>query len=177
MSPQVRTTEVSTNIPSKEFISNKNFPWDIENCSIYGSQTIQPLRTELGDELLDWMQAGHLHLNWGGPIPVVLYPSVDKMLPIDSIDTLTNRLESFLAEKFIDIPGVEYVFLSVENDSVDIWTVINRLDREMREKIYNVEYDILGLINDFHFDFHVICRNDRDIKEIHPSNAKMIFER
>jgi hypothetical protein len=90
---------------------------------------------------------------------------------------LTNRLESFLAEKLIAIPGVEYVFLSLENDSIDIWTVISKLDREIRAKIYDVEYDILDIIKGFQFDFHVICRNDRSIEDLYPSNTKMIFQK
>jgi|APFre7841882630_1041343.scaffolds.fasta_scaffold13533_3 hypothetical protein len=176
MRPQIHTTEVSTNIPSKEFI-NINLPWYRENSCIYSIQTIYPLSSEPGDKPFYWAQIGPLHVNWGGLISVVLYPSIDEILQIDSIDTLTNRLESFLAEKLIAIPGVEYVFLSLENDSIDIWTVISKLDREIRAKIYDVEYDILDIIKGFQFDFHVICRNDRSIEDLYPSNTKMIFQK
>lgn len=130
-----------------------------------------------GTKLFYWAQEGYLHVNWPDPMPVVLYPSIDEILPVDRIDTLANRLENFIAEKFVSIPGVEYVFLSLENDSVDVWTIINKLDKEIRKKIYDVEYDILGIIIGFHFDFHVICRNDRSIEELYPSNAKMIFKK
>jgi len=176
MSPQIHTTQVSTKMPSKEFI-NIDFPWYTENSCTYGPQTIHPLSSVPGGGLTYWTIRGHLHVNWADPIPVVLYPSLDEILPIDRTDTLTNSLENFVAQKFIAIPGVEYVLLSLENDSVDIWTVINKLDREIRKKIYDVEYDILGIISNFHFDFHVICRNDRSIKELYPSNAKMVFQK
>ena len=176
MSPEIHTTEISTKIPSKELI-NLNLPWYRENSCICGPQTIHPLGSVPGGGLSYWTTRGHLHVNWADPIMVVLYPSLDEILQIDRIDTLTNRLENFIAEKFIAIPGVECVFLSLENYSVDIWTVINKLDREIRKKIYDVEYNILGIISDFHFDFHVICRNDRDIEELYPSNAKMIFQK
>jgi len=176
MNPQIHTTEVSTKMPSKEF-NNRNLHWYRENSFTHGPQKIHPLSSEPGDKPFYWVEIGHLHVNWPDPIPVVLYPSPDEILQIDRIDTLTNRLENFVAEKFIAIPGVEYVLLSLENDSVEIWTVINKLDREIRKKIYDVEYDILGIISNFHFDFHVICRNDRGIEDLYPSNAKMIFQK
>lgn len=176
MRPQIHTTEVSTKIPSKEFI-NINFPWYRENSCIYSPQTIHSLSSEPGDKPFYWTQIGHLHVGWEDPIPVVLYPSINEMLQIDKIDTLTNGLANFVAEKFINIPGVEYVFLSLENDSIDIWTVINKLNREIRKKIYDVEFDILDIIRDFNFNFHVICRNDRSIEDLYPSNAKMIFQK
>jgi hypothetical protein len=176
MSPQIHKTEVSSEMPSKEFI-NIDLPWYRENICIFTPQPTHPLGSVPGGGLTYWTTRSHFHINWPDPIQVVLYPSIDKILQIDMTDTLTNALGNFIAQKFIDIPGVEYVLLSLENDSVDIWTVINKLDREIREKIYDVEFDILGIISNFHFDFHVICRNDRNIEELYPSNAKMVFQK
>jgi hypothetical protein len=177
MRPQVRTTEVSTKIPFNESI-NRNFPWYIENSCIDSPQTEAPV-TSSGDDdrLSSWAEIGDFHLNGEDPIPVILYPYTNDEVQIDKVDSLTNRLENFVAEKFLTIPEVEYVLLSLENNSIDIWTVINKLDREIRKKIYDVEYDILDIIKDFQFDFHVICRNDRSIEELYPSKAGMIFQR
>jgi hypothetical protein len=171
MSPQINTVEVNTN--------NKNFTWFRENSCIDVLQTkTNALSSMPGEELLFWAEISHFHLNAADPVSVVLYPYIiDEILQINMIDSSTNRLENFIAQKFIAIPGVEYVLISLENDSVDIWTVINKLDRGIREKIYDVEFDILGIISNFHFDFHVICRNDRSIKELYPSNAKMVFQK
>jgi hypothetical protein len=170
--------EVNTKIPLKEF-NNKNLPWFRENSNIDALQTkSNALSSMPGDELVSWVELSHLHLNAADPIPVILYPYIiGEVLQINRIDSSTNRLENFIAEKFFIIPEVEYVFLSLENDSIDIWTVINKLDRKVRNKIHDVEYDILGIINNFHFDFHVICRNDRNINEIYPSDAKMVFQK
>jgi len=169
-------TEVSTKMPLKEFI-NIDLPWYRENSCTYPPQTPHPLGSVPGGGLTYWTTRGHFHINWADPLPVVLYPSLDEILQIDRTDTSTNALGNFVAQKFVDIPGVEYVLLSLENDSANIWTVINKLDREIRKKIYDVEYDILGIINNFHFDFHVICRNDRSIEELYPTNAKMVFQK
>lgn len=178
MSPQIHTTEVSTNIPLKESINAINFPWYRENSCIDGPQTKPTISSsEHGDKLSSWAEMGHSHMNVGDPMPVVLYAYINDELQIDKVDSSTNRLENFVAEKFLTIPEVEYVLFSLENDSMDIWTVINNLDREIRKKIYEVEYDILDIIKGFEFDFHVICRNDRSIEELYPSNAKIIFQK
>lgn len=178
MSPQIHTMEVNTKIPLKEFITI-NSPWFRENSCMDALQTkTHASSSKPGDELPSWAEIGHFHLNAGDPIPVVLYPyTIDEMLQIDKVDSSINGLENFVAEKFFIIPEVEYVFLSLENDSINIWTVINRLDREVRKNIYDVEYDILNILKGFQFDFHVICRNDRNIEELYPSNARMIFQK
>jgi hypothetical protein len=176
MSPQVCSTAVSTKTKNR-FDGNISLPWYRENSRIHGLQKMDLLSSEPGGKLFYWAEVGHLHVNWPDPIPAVLYPSIDENLQIDIIDSVTNRLENFLAERFFSIPEVEYVFLSIEKDSMDIWTVINKLDREIRKKIYDVEYDILDIIKGFEFDFHVICRNNRTIEELYPSNARMIFQR
>jgi len=177
MSPQIHTTEVNTKIPSREFF-NRSFPWYRERSCIDGHQTeAHASISNLGDQLSPWVGTGHFHLNEGDPIPVVLFAYIDDPVEIHSVDSSTNRLENFVAEKMFAIPEVEYVFLSLENDSIDVWTVINKLDREVRKKIYDLEYDILDILKGFQFDFHVICRNDRNIEELYPSNAKMMFQK
>ena len=177
MSPQVHTTEVNTKIPSREFF-NRSFPWYRERSCIDGPQTEARASTFiLGGQLTHWVGAGHFHLNEEDPIPVVLFPYIDDPLEIHSVNSSTNRLENFVAEKMFAIPEVEYVSLSLENDSIDVWTVINKLDTEVRKKIYDLEYDILDILKGLQFDFHVICRNDRNITELYPSNARMIIQK
>ncbi len=184
MSPQIQTVEVSTNIPSKLFITadiTKKIRSYSQTGCIDGPQTKTPVSTsEPDDKLSSWIEIVHLHLTALFPIPVtdVLDPyTIDETLQIQKVDTSTNRLENFVAEKLFTIPEVEYVFLSLENNLINIWTTINILNREVRKKIYDIEYDILDLFKDFRFDFHVISRNNRNINELHPSKAKTIFHR
>jgi hypothetical protein len=169
-----------SNIPLKEFVS-KDFdsPLYTENTFIdHSDGKAYALDPELIEEISLWTKISDFHLNGGEPImfgsPIY---AVDEILQIDRAESLTDRLENFIAERFLDIPSVEFVFLSSENDSIDVWTVINKLDREVREKIYDIEYGILGILRDFQFDFHVICRNDKSIEEIRPSTAKMRFQK
>jgi hypothetical protein len=176
MIPQIHTIEANTNIPSKEFIT-KGFPWYRENSYIVTPQTKTPDSNEPGDKLSSWAEIGDFHLDAQDPIPIVLDPYTIEMLHIESVDSSTNILENFVAQKLFAIPEVEYVFLSLENDSIDIWTVINKLESEVRNKIYDVEYDILDILKIFQFDFHVICRNDRNVTELYPSNARIKFQK
>ena len=99
------------------------------------------------------------------------------MSQLDTWDTKTNNLANFIANRIFKVPDVEYVFFSREENSIEIWTVINMLNRDSRKRIYDVEYDILEIFKDLYFDFHVICRNDRDITELYPSKDKIILER
>jgi hypothetical protein len=171
----------TTNIPSKGFSSKDfDFPLYKENTFIdYINGKASTLSSDSNQAALSsCAKTGDFHLNGGQPIMVGLSThAIDEILQIDMAESLTDRLENFIAERFLDIPSVEFVFLSKENDSINIWTVINKLDRKIREKIYDIEYDILGILRGFRFDFHVMCRNDRNIEEIRPSNAKMIFQK
>jgi hypothetical protein len=178
MIPQVRSMELSTKIPFK--FTDQDFHWYREKKRIDAPQTgTIDSTSESADKVSSLLEVVFPHPNEPDLIPVLqsYIHIIDEMLQINDVDSLTNTLEAFVAEKFLTIPGVEYVFLLLENDSIDIWTVINKLDREIREKIYDVEYDILDTIKDFEFDFHVICRNDRNIQELYPSNVTMMFQR
>jgi len=174
MSPQVQRVEVSTKIPYT-FINNKTLHWYKEKSCMGGPQNMTDDPSyKVGDKFY-WMDVSHPHMNEGDPISDILFGYTNETLQVDMVDSSTNRLENVVAERFISVNEVEYVFLSLENDSINIWTVINKLDRKVRERIYDVEYDILDILKGFQFDFHVICRNDRIIEGLCPSNARMIF--
>jgi hypothetical protein len=93
------------------------------------------------------------------------------------IDTKGYNLESFISRKLAENAAVEYVFTSKEQNILHVWIVINKLDREARDKIYDIEYSILEKFRDNCFDFHVICRDDRYINDLFPSKAIMIYRR
>lgn len=92
-------------------------------------------------------------------------------------NSIDDRLENFIVKCISKVLEVEYILFSKIEDYYEIWTVINKLDREVRELIYDIEFNILRRFKDLYFDFHVICRNDRDIKDFYSSNTKIIFQR
>jgi hypothetical protein len=95
----------------------------------------------------------------------------------DITNSIDDRLENFIVKCISKVLEVEYILFSKIEDYYEIWTVINKLDRGVREKIYDIEFNILRRFKALYFDFHVICRNDRDIKDFFSSSTKMIFQR
>lgn len=88
-----------------------------------------------------------------------------------------HNIENYIGQEIASIEEVEYVFCVVEEDFLDIRTVINHLDRKVRGKIYKVELRLLKQFLDLSFDFHVIARENRDVNEIVPASAKRIFHK
>lgn len=172
-------TYTNTKLKMKEFVG-ADFPFYKETSFVrtYNNGNAYEFSSET-DKLSSWREICDLHLNVREPMPTNLISdaTVDEIVKVDKINSSTDKLENFVAERFLDIPSVEFVFLSLQRNSIDIWTVINKLDRKVREKVYDVEYDILGILQNFQFDFHVICRNGRNIEEVRPSGAKMIFRK
>lgn len=88
-----------------------------------------------------------------------------------------DSIENYIAQEIAAIKEVEYVFCVIEEDFLDISTLINHLDRKVREKIYEVELKLLKRFLDLSFDFHVIIRENRKVEELLPTTVKMIFRR
>jgi hypothetical protein len=86
----------------------------------------------------------------------------------------SNKIENIISERFFKIPAVEYIFFSIENDLIEIGTVINKYDKEIAKTIYSAEYDILETFKDYYFDFIIIYREDRKINDICPSESVII---
>jgi hypothetical protein len=172
-------TNTETKSKVKPFgVGNPPFSTERGCVKIYNNGNAYDFSSEV-DKLSLWREVCDLHLSEKESILIELTPDTDinEVVQTHENNSVINKLEIFIAEEFLAVPLVEFVFLSIEKHSIDIWTVINKLDRKVREKIYDVEYAIIGLLQNFQFDFHVICRNDRNISEVHPSNAKMIFKK
>ena len=172
-------TYTNTKLRTKEFIYT-NLPFSKENIFVRTHNNGNAYDYSFAnDELSSWRDICDSHLNEERAMlnELTSDTTIDEISQIDKIDSSTNRLENFIAERFLAINSVEFVFLSLEKDSIDIWTVINKLDRKVRGKVYEVEYEILGFFKEFQFDFHAMCRDDRNIEEVRPFGAKMIFRK
>lgn len=169
-------TYTNTKLKTKEFIG-ASLPFSKETFFVrtYNNGTGFEFSSET-EKLSSWKgEMCNLYLNEVGAMLThfISAASVDEIVQDNKLVISTDKLENLVAERLLAIPSVEFVFLSIEKDSMDIWTVINKLDRKVREKIYDEEYDILGILRNFQFDFHLICRDDRNIEEVRPSNAKI----
>ena len=91
------------------------------------------------------------------------------------IDNSGYNLESFISRSLSKVLEVEYIFAAKESNIMHVWIVMNKLNRKAREEIYDIQYNILKQFKDIYFDFHVICRENRDIYDILPRNTIMIY--
>jgi len=92
-------------------------------------------------------------------------------------NTKEYTLENYIGDKISEIKEVEYIFIGKDNNIMHVSIIINKLDRTVRDRIYDIEYNMIGRFRDNYFDFHVICRNDRDINIFFSSKAIMIYRR
>ena len=92
-------------------------------------------------------------------------------------NSIEYTLENYIADKISEIKEVEYIFIGKDNNIIDVSIIINKLDRIVRDQIYDIEYSIINYFRENLFDFHVICRDDRDIDEFFSSKAIMIYRR
>lgn len=89
-------------------------------------------------------------------------------------NTRIIAIENFFAENFFAIQEVEAVYFRDEDNTIKVWTLINELDRSIRNRIYEIEFSLMKRFPEIGFDFHVVSRNNRDMGEITPAEMKVI---
>lgn len=157
-------------------------PQEIESTTVIGVET-----SNYG--MTSQYVRGITHAKFQGTDEVELYASVLQASPLrrrggiieqnllifnfypikqNIIDTAGYNLENYISRKLSENAAIEYIFTFKENNILHVWIVINKLDREARDKIYDIEYTILEHFKDIYFDFHVIYRDDRDINDLFP---------
>lgn len=89
----------------------------------------------------------------------------------------SNTIENIISERFFKIQAVECIFFSIENDLIEVRTVINKYDKEIAKNIYAAECDLIEILRDYVFDFLIIYREEREINDICPSESIIIFRK
>lgn len=54
------------------------------------------------------------------------------------------------------LPHVLKIFVSAQGRTVDVWTVVDSFDRDVRDKIYSAERTLFSYFPGYQFDFNVI---------------------
>lgn len=114
---------------------------------------------------------------FGSESPVMVDIVQEENLLDNLMFSRLSGLMALIAEKIGQLPEVKYIFSNYEGNQIHIWTIIDDLDRAAREKIYQIEADIIETAPYFDFDFQVIARMNRYYSEIAPYNAALIFKR
>jgi hypothetical protein len=108
---------------------------------------------------------------------LIIFANLFLHTQFDIANTAEDNLEIFIANNISKVSEVEYILVSKTDKYYEIWTVINKPNREVRDRIYDIEYNLLEHFRDCYFDFHVLCRDDRNIKDICPINTIMFYRK
>lgn len=121
--------------------------------------------------LKDWLPT--IFRAYEEPLPV---ESVDNKRGFDSSNQGANGWISYIRQELYSDPSVEDIFVSIEDNSVDVWVVIPERDISVLRQLVEIEGQILEMLVSgehpaFLFDFHIIYRCGRNIDELAPTKS------
>ena len=91
---------------------------------------------------------------------------------------ITSNLNEYIAFEFSLVPEITHVFIALRNNNVlYTWIVVDSFDEEVRHKIYNRQEAIIDEFTDFDFDFNVIARMGREMKDLFDSSVQLIHQK
>lgn len=94
-----------------------------------------------------------------------------------TVNTLESSLYKYISDNIAQVREVEYIYIYEEAKSITVYSIINKLDRKVRHKIYDYQKKIMSNLPEFIFDFYVVARQDQTINNIAPSDFKIIYKR
>jgi len=119
----------------------------------------------------DWPST--ILMGYEEPLPL---ESVDNRRSFDSSNQCVDGWIALISEKLYSNPSVEDIFVSIEDNNVDVWVVIPNRDIAVLDQLANIEWELLEMFVSgeypvFLIDFHIIYRCGRNIEELVSSRA------
>jgi hypothetical protein len=107
-------------------------------------------------------------------IPPVI--SVVSKRGFDSSDQRVDGWIALIKEELYANPSVEDIFVSIEDNNVDVWVVIPKRDISVLRQLVEIEGELFktlvsGESPPFLIEFHIIYRCGRKIEELAPTKA------
>src|ERR1700683_1130581 len=96
--------------------------------------------------------------------------------PLEPKMLFSATLESALAADFALNPHVQAVFAERAEGNLLVWIAVDNPTREIREKVFQKQFDLIDGFPEVSFDFNIIARRDRSPQEF-ASEAKLIYSR
>lgn len=83
------------------------------------------------------------------------------------------------AEKVSNLGFVRAVSWNSEDESVHVWTFIDRRDKDLRRQIYTIEFELMTKFDDLKFDFNVVSLSTLGEGPFAPSDSRgqLVFYR
>jgi len=94
----------------------------------------------------------------------------------ESSPLYSASLETALAEDLALVPDVQSVFVERAEGNLLVWIGVANPTREVREKVFQKQFDIIDGFPEISFDFNLIAGKNRDAREF-ASEAKLIYSR
>jgi len=85
-------------------------------------------------------------------------------------------LESALAEDFGLVPDVRNVLIERAEDNLLVWISIDNPTKEVRERVFQKQFDLIEGFPEIAFDFNLISARNRSPQDF-ASSAKLIYSR
>ncbi|HKZ42707.1 MAG TPA: hypothetical protein VJ044_17220 [Candidatus Hodarchaeales archaeon] len=76
------------------------------------------------------------------------------------LNSYDDTLKKFVARQIASVPEVEYIYCQREEHAYFVWILINKLDQNVRKKIYAKQREIIDLFSEEIFDFYIVARLD-----------------
>jgi hypothetical protein len=88
----------------------------------------------------------------------------------------SESLESALAKDFARVPNVQSLFVERADGNLLVWIAVDNPTREVREKVFQRQFDLIDGFPEISFDFNIIAARQRPPREF-ASEAKLIYSR
>lgn len=102
---------------------------------------------------------------------------ISEQININKINNIA-RIRNHYVEKVKQIPSVKKIYQFFDEDGwIKIWSIIEEHDSDIKDKIYDIELDILEKFPEDDIDFRVmVSSDDKSTRDI-PDRANKIYEK
>ncbi len=158
-------------------VATKDAEWHL----IKSKLEIEAARYNIEVDLFDSASRQSIPRDW---LPIVFKareetPSVISVVSKRGFDSSDQRVDGWIAlirDELYTNPSVEDIFVSIEDNNVDVWVVIPKRDITILRQLVEIEGRILEILvsgerSPFLMDFHIIYRCGRNLKELTPTRA------
>jgi hypothetical protein len=88
----------------------------------------------------------------------------------------SQALEVALAADIALVPDVRHILVERADDNLLVWIALDNPTKEVREKVFQKQFDLIDGFPEVSFDFNLISAKDRTPEEF-ASSAKLVYSR
>src|SRR5690242_2870937 len=92
------------------------------------------------------------------------------------VEQMTCEYRSVVAHELLQIPEIESVLVSAQDECVSAWSVVNNATEEVRDRIYDQELLIMKSLN-IGVEFQILDRHERPLEDLVSEASLTIFRK